>query len=104
MSNVIEKLIKSDADKKRDIIEGFTSELLKEAQKKLVNKDGKEEFTKTGNKAIKRTKGPIPKGIIFSDESIIATVERQFDGEQTLQVIISTWLKKTSSKEKENEL
>ncbi|KUP22085.1 hypothetical protein [Paenibacillus sp. DMB5] len=92
MSNVIDRLIKSDADIERDIIEGFTSDLLKEAQE-LLNKDEKKEFTKTGNKAIQRTKAPIPIGIIFCDESIIATVERQLDGEETLQGILSTWLK-----------
>ncbi|WP_419885732.1 hypothetical protein [Paenibacillus sp. B-A-8] len=100
MSNVVEELIKSDADIERDIGEGFTSDLLREAQK-LVNKDGKKEPTKTGNKAIKRTRAPIPKGIIFCDESIIATVERQFDGEQTLQVILSTWLKSHFKGDKE---
>jgi hypothetical protein len=45
MSNVIEKLIKSDEDIKKDIIKDFTSDLLKEVQK-LVNKHGKDEFVK----------------------------------------------------------
>lgn len=48
MTNVIEKLIKSDADIKRDIIKEFTSDLMKEVQK-LVNKHGKDEFKKMLN-------------------------------------------------------